>query len=79
MIHFVTVSTQDNCMRDYLSLWGRALQPRVAIVYYEDLLAEAVEGLVRRRRSERIAASAASSMRSHRPAEPGLSHAELPP
>jgi hypothetical protein len=41
MIHFVTVSTQDNCMRDYLSLWGRALQPRVAIVYYEDLLAQA--------------------------------------
>lgn len=38
MIHFVTVSTQDNCMRDYLSLWGRALQPRVTIAYYEDVL-----------------------------------------
>jgi hypothetical protein len=41
MIHFVTVSTQDNCMRDYLSLWGKALQPRVAIVYYEDLITQA--------------------------------------
>jgi hypothetical protein len=40
MIHFVTLSTQDNCMRDYLSLWGKALDDRIRIVHYEDLLAQ---------------------------------------
>jgi hypothetical protein len=40
MIFFVTVSTQDTCMRDYLSLWGRDLQSRLSVVYYEDLLAQ---------------------------------------
>ena len=40
MIHFVTLSTQDNCMRDYLSLWGSDLDRRIQIVHYEDLLAQ---------------------------------------
>lgn len=40
MIHFVTLSTQDNCMRDYLSLWGSGFGARIRIVHYEDLLAQ---------------------------------------
>jgi hypothetical protein len=39
--YFVTVSTQDNCMRDYLSLWGAPLRERIRIVHYENLLAQA--------------------------------------
>ena len=40
MIYFVTISTQDNCMRDYLSLWGKRLDARIRIVHYEDLLSQ---------------------------------------
>jgi len=39
--YFVTVSTQDNCMRDYLSLWGTPLRDRIRILHYENLLAQA--------------------------------------
>lgn len=40
MITFVTLASQDNCMRDYLSLWGREIQSRIRIAHYEDVLAQ---------------------------------------